>query len=148
MKNTGLILLFSMVLIVGCESGQDNKSATKPVEPAKITEATVVEEVKKVEVVPVVPKTELVKNTPKISMNGEQVYKKSCVACHGSGAAGAPKLGDAKTWKARIDKGIDALYSSAINGVPGTAMMVKGTCSACSDEELHAAVDYMVSKIN
>ena len=148
MKNTGLILLFSMVLIVGCDSGQGNKSATTPVEPIKNAEAIAVEEVKKAEVAIVAPKTEAVKTTPKVSMNGEQVYKKSCVSCHGSGAAGAPKLGDAVAWKARIDKGIDALYSSAIKGVPGTAMMVKGTCSACSDEELHAAVDYMVSKVN
>ena len=148
MKNTGLILLFSMVLIVGCDSGQDNKPATTSVESAKNAEATVVEEVKKAEEVIVAPKTEAVKTAPKISMNGEQVYKKSCVSCHGSGAAGAPKLGDAVAWRARIDKGVDALYSSAIKGVPGTAMMVKGTCSACSDEELHAAVDYMVSKVN
>ncbi len=78
--------------------------------------------------------------------DGEKVYRNSCIGCHGSGAANAPKLGDAAAWKPRIDKGMDALYAAAKNGIPGTAMMAKGTCGACSDEDLNAAVDYMVSK--
>ena len=78
-------------------------------------------------------------------LSGEQVYKKSCVNCHGTGIANAPKLGDAVAWGSRIAKGNDALYSSAKKGVPGTAMMAKGSCGACSDEELEAAVDFMVA---
>ncbi|RDH81709.1 MAG: cytochrome c5 family protein [endosymbiont of Galathealinum brachiosum] len=132
-----------MVLLVGCDSGQDNESTAAKVEPLIKTTPTAVEE----EVV-VTPKAEVVKAEPEISMNGEQVYNKSCVSCHASGAAGAPKLGDTTAWKTRIEKGVESLYSSAINGVPGTAMMVKGTCAVCSDEELKAAVDYMVAKIN
>ncbi|MCK5001923.1 MAG: cytochrome c5 family protein [Gammaproteobacteria bacterium] len=79
------------------------------------------------------------------SLSGEQIYKKSCLNCHGTGVANAPKLGDAVAWAPRIAKGNDALYNSAKKGVPGTAMMAKGTCGACSDEELEAAVDFMVS---
>ena len=77
--------------------------------------------------------------------SGEDVYNAACMACHSTGAAGAPKLGDAGAWADRIAKGPDALYNSGINGLPGTGMMAKGGCVSCSDEEVNAAVDYMVS---
>jgi len=78
--------------------------------------------------------------------DGAAVYSKSCVACHGSGAAGAPKIGDKAAWAPRIAKGMDALYGVAMNGKPGTAMLPKGTCAACTDADLKAAVDYMVAQ--
>ena len=76
---------------------------------------------------------------------GDDVYNSACMACHATGAAGAPKLGDAAAWADRIAKGIDALYTSGVSGVPGTGMTAKGGCMNCSDEEVHAAVDYMVA---
>jgi cytochrome c5 len=77
--------------------------------------------------------------------SGEAVYNTACMACHSTGAAGAPKFGDAAAWAPRIAKGKDALYASGTGGVPGTGMMAKGGCATCSDEEVHAAVDYMVA---
>lgn len=77
--------------------------------------------------------------------SGEEVYNAACMACHSTGAAGAPKVGDAAAWAPHIAKGKDVLYNSAINGVPGTGMMAKGGCVACSDEEIHAAVDFMIA---
>lgn len=74
--------------------------------------------------------------------SGEQVYNGSCVACHGSGAAGAPKLGDAAAWAPRIAKGIDGLLASATTGL--NAMPPKGLCMTCSEAELRAAIEYMV----
>ncbi|MCW8826447.1 MAG: c-type cytochrome [Gammaproteobacteria bacterium] len=82
---------------------------------------------------------------PAAARSGEDVYKGSCFACHGTGAAGAPKVGDAAAWGARIAKGMDALLQSALNGVPGTGMTPKGTCATCSSDELKAAVEYMIS---
>ncbi|RLA52781.1 MAG: cytochrome c5 family protein [Gammaproteobacteria bacterium] len=79
------------------------------------------------------------------SRSGEDVYNAACMACHSTGAAGAPKLGDVAGWADRIAKGNDALYSSGINGIEGTGMMAKGGCMNCSDEEVTAAVDYMVA---
>lgn len=76
--------------------------------------------------------------------SGEEVYSGACGACHASGAAGAPKVGDVAVWSERLAKGIDALYDSGINGVAGTVMSAKGGCMNCSDEEIKAAVDYMV----
>jgi cytochrome c5 len=77
---------------------------------------------------------------------GQKIYQAACFACHGTGAAGAPKLGDSALWAPRIAKGKAALYASAMNGIPGTGMMPKGACAACSEADLNAAVDYMVSQ--
>ena len=75
---------------------------------------------------------------------GEEVYAAACSACHDSGAAGAPKIGDTGAWADRISKGNDTLYKHAINGF--NAMPAKGGCSDCSDEEVQNAVDYMTAQ--
>ena len=76
--------------------------------------------------------------------SGDSIYNSKCVACHGTGAAGAPKLGDVGAWAGRIDKGLDTLYSNAINGFNG--MPAKGLCMDCSDDEIKVTVDYMVEE--
>ena len=77
--------------------------------------------------------------------SGEEVYKGSCQGCHAVGAGGAPKLGDAADWAARTEKGLDAVYANAINGFSNIGMMpAKGLCMSCSDDEVIAAVDYMI----
>jgi cytochrome c5 len=76
--------------------------------------------------------------------SGEEIYGSKCIACHGSGAAGAPKFGDAGAWAPRISKGIDALYTGAISGFKG--MPAKGLCMDCTDDEIKETVDYMVAK--
>lgn len=78
------------------------------------------------------------------SLDGESLYKGVCFACHDMGTAGAPKLGDHAAWSARIDQGIEALYSNAINGKG--VMPAKGGNPALSDDEVKAIVDFMVSK--
>ena len=71
-------------------------------------------------------------------------YQMSCNACHGTGAAGAPMLGDAEAWEARMEKGMDALMSNVINGVG--AMPARGICMTCSDDDLQAIVNYMLAQ--
>jgi cytochrome c5 len=80
--------------------------------------------------------------------DGQQVYQATCVACHGAGIAGAPKLGDKGQWAKRIAKGLDTLYASAFNGVQGStgAMPAKGGNPALSSAEVKAAVDYIVAR--
>jgi cytochrome c5 len=75
--------------------------------------------------------------------SGEQVYNSNCVACHGTGAAGAPKLGDTAAWAPRIAAGMDSLLANATNGLK--AMPPKGLCMTCSEAELQGAVEYMVN---
>lgn len=77
--------------------------------------------------------------------SGNEVYDSACMACHNTGAAGAPKLGDAGAWSGRVEKGLDTLVSHAINGF--NAMPAKGGCGSCSDEDIEAAVEYMVSQV-
>lgn len=71
-------------------------------------------------------------------------YQMSCFACHGTGAAGAPKLGDKEAWSARLEKGMDSVMVNVTNGI--NAMPAKGMCMTCTDENLRALVDYMVSQ--
>lgn len=78
-----------------------------------------------------------------VERSGEDVYTSKCLTCHATGAAGAPKLGDAADWEARLaERGLDGLYNSAINGYQG--MPAKGLCMDCSDDELKASVDYIL----
>ncbi len=76
--------------------------------------------------------------------SGEQVYNSACAACHATGAAGAPKTGDAGAWASRIAQGNATLVKHAIEGI--NAMPPKGMCMDCSDDEIKAAVEYMVNK--
>jgi cytochrome c5 len=76
--------------------------------------------------------------------SGEEVYSSVCAACHDSGAAGAPIFGDAAAWGDRLDKSMDDLASSAINGLG--AMPPRGGSNA-SDEEIMNAVEYMVEAV-
>jgi len=78
------------------------------------------------------------------SVDGQKIYQTSCQACHATGAAGAPKLGDKDAWAPRIAKGNDALLSSVKNGLK--AMPPKGACMGCSEDELRAAMEYMVGQ--
>ena len=77
--------------------------------------------------------------------SGEDVYNSACMACHSTGAGGAPIMGDIAAWSKRIAQGNDLLYTNAINGIAGTGMIAKGGCMNCSDDEAKAAVDYMVA---
>lgn len=74
--------------------------------------------------------------------DAEATYRQSCFACHNSGAAGAPKVGDAAAWATRMEKGIDEVVATAIKGV--NAMPPKGMCFTCTDDDLRAVVQYMV----
>lgn len=68
-------------------------------------------------------------------------YNKSCAVCHASGAANAPKTGDAAAWEPRLAKGMDALVASVSTGM--NAMPPKGMCFDCSDEDYKALIEYM-----
>jgi cytochrome c5 len=98
---------------------------------------------------PLVPESTTVAATPAASAtapaaSGKTVYDASCQACHATGAAGAPKLGDKAAWASRIGAGAAAMHASAIKGK--NAMPPKGGNPGLSDADVKAAVDYMVSQ--
>jgi len=73
--------------------------------------------------------------------SGEKIYNTYCVACHGTGAAGAPKKGDANAWQERVAQGPETLIKHAIAGL--NAMPARGTCGDCSDDEIAATVEFL-----
>ncbi|CAM4204920.1 c-type cytochrome [Vreelandella rituensis] len=78
-------------------------------------------------------------------LDGELLYASSgCNVCHDNGVAGAPILGDADAWAARLEKGSATLYDHAINGF--NAMPAKGGNPNLADEEVQAIVDYMMAE--
>ncbi len=72
------------------------------------------------------------------------LYRSACAACHDTGAAGAPRLGDGAAWSARLAQGKAALYQSALNGKG--AMPPKGGRLDLSDAQVQSIVDYMVGQ--
>ena len=82
-----------------------------------------------------------------VDLPGEEVYGQACVACHGAGVAGAPKLGDGAAWSARIAQGAETLHKHALAGFQGKNgyMPPKGGRTDLSDQSIVNAVDYMVS---
>ncbi|WP_052384127.1 c-type cytochrome [Litchfieldella xinjiangensis] len=80
--------------------------------------------------------------TAQADADGEAVYNQACMACHMTGAAGAPIRGNAEQWAPRLEKGIETLYDHAINGF--NAMPPKGGQMGLSEEQVTAAVDYLV----
>lgn len=78
---------------------------------------------------------------------GKKVYDGLCISCHGSGIPGIPQLGDKTAWVPRIGQGAETLYNHAINGFTGNSgmMMPPRGGGSLSDEEVKAAVDYMVT---
>ena len=79
------------------------------------------------------------------SDSGKAVYQNTCAACHETGVAGAPKMGDKMAWTGRINKGKDQLVQSVIKGM-GT-MPPNGGNPSLSEAEIRASVDYMVDHV-
>ncbi|MFJ7567631.1 c-type cytochrome [Herminiimonas sp. NPDC097707] len=77
-------------------------------------------------------------NAPKVLKTGEEVYKMACAACHATGAAGAPKFGDAGAWGPRIAQGYETLVKHAIQGI--RAMPAKGGNPDLDDVEVERVV--------
>lgn len=74
--------------------------------------------------------------------SGEAVYKAQCAACHATGAANAPKLGDAASWANRLKAGLDALAASALKGKGAMPAQAGGDFE---DIEITRAVAYMAN---
>jgi len=74
---------------------------------------------------------------------GEQVVTQVCALCHSTGMMSSPKLGSADDWAPRIEKGVDVLYSNAINGF--NMMPARGGRPDLSDDDVKAAVDHMLA---
>ena len=75
---------------------------------------------------------------------GKQVVDSLCISCHGTGAGGAPKIGDTKAWADRAAKGLTGLSKSAMAGI--RQMPAHGGNMKLTDIEIERAITYMVNQ--
>jgi cytochrome c5 len=80
-----------------------------------------------------------------MAADGKAVYESTCVACHASGVANAPKLGDKAAWGPRLTGGKAALLAS-VKGGKG-AMPPKAGNAALTDAEISDAIDFMLAAV-
>ena len=81
---------------------------------------------------------------PATERSGKQVVDSLCISCHGTGNAGAPKIGDRKAWAPLIDKGLTALSKTAMTGTGN--MPSHGGNMKLTDIEVERAITYMVNQ--
>lgn len=81
---------------------------------------------------------------PRAQRSGKEVVDEVCIKCHGTGAQGAPKIGDSTAWRGRSKRGLTSLTQSALKGVRN--MPPHGARFDLSDLELKRAITYMVNE--
>ena len=72
-----------------------------------------------------------------------QIYNRSCISCHASGAGGAPRTGDQAGWKPRLEQGAELLLDHTMAGFQGMPPM--GMCMDCNEEQFLALIEYMAA---
>jgi cytochrome c5 len=137
-----LVPVFIIIALVAYVSSENKPAGTNDVEKyvlgglnAQDIERRVAERIRKVGTVEI-------RDANRPLATGEQVFKAQCTACHTAGVAGAPKVGDAAAWAARIKTGFDALVQSALKGK--NAMPAQGG-GDFGDVEIARAVSYMAN---
>ena len=83
--------------------------------------------------------------SPGAGRSGKQIYDLFCFVCHATGVSEAPLLGDRENWQPRIDKGMDAMLATSLAGL--NLMPPKGACADCSEDEMRAAIQYMIDQL-
>jgi cytochrome c5 len=69
------------------------------------------------------------------------IYARSCRSCHTVAGTGAPLTGDTQAWAPRMDKGMDVLLDSVVNGFGG--MPPFGLCMDCDAPQFEALIRFM-----
>lgn len=141
----GLAIIISLVAggLVGDDQGADSawkeKKTLERIQPMGEVATT------KAEAQKATPKQEPAPvPVAKGPMTAEQVYNQACMACHATGAAGAPKVGDLAAWAPRIAQGEEVLFEHATKGFKG--MPPRGGSPQLTDENIKDVIGYMLSK--
>jgi cytochrome c5 len=125
-----LIVMLSQLVTTGIDTSKNN--------PALSDEA-VAQRLKPVGQVEVIDSS-----APRVEKTGKEVVDAACGACHGSGALGAPKIGDKAAWAPRLGVGPEHLAQNAIKGI--RQMPPRGGSPDLSDLEVARAVVYMANQ--
>jgi len=126
------ILIASCCFIAGSFAQEDNSELLERIKP-----------VGKVHIAGAAPAGPAMAVGPR---SGEDIYNGACTACHSIGVLGAPKTQVASDWQPRLDeKGFDQVWKNAVNGIG--AMPAMGTCADCNDDDIKAAIEYMIEGI-
>lgn len=136
MKTLALAMTLSASVLIGACGKQETPPAAAPeATPAAAAEPAPA------------PAAEPVVAAAPANPVGEKLYKGTCAMCHASGTAGAPIPGKKEDWAPRIAQGTDILYKHALEGFTGAkgVMPAKGGMASTPDEDVKAAVDYMVA---
>lgn len=127
-----VVLVASCCFIAGSFAQEDNSELLERIKP-----------VGKVQIAGAAPAGPAVAAGPR---SGKEIYTAACTACHAVGVLGAPKTQVAGDWQPRLDeKGYDQVWMNAVNGI--NAMPPMGTCGDCSNDDIKAAIDYMIEGI-
>ncbi len=143
-----LMPILLLALLGACGKTEETKPAAAAPAPAPVTAAAPAAPAPVV--APAAPAAEPAAAVAAAGgIDGAGIYRKTCGLCHGTGAGGAPMLGDKSLWEKRIAQGKDILYKHAISGYTGSAGMMppKGGNASLKDEEIKAVVDYMVAAV-
>ena len=132
----GYVAVAALVLVLGLNLIVPSTSA-KPVDVTQEAIAARLAPVARLEFAAPAPAAHVAKT-------GDAVYSGLCIACHGSGAAGAPKLGDKAAWGGRIAQGFDTLVKHATEGYKG--MPPRGGGADLDNQEIARAVAWMANK--
>ena len=148
-----MMIAFYVIADMVTDEGENAKTNVNTISVAELTKPVGQVAVAGEETENTIVQNEIVADASAVgkSISGESVYNGLCVNCHGIAALAAmiPQTGDAAAWELRIKKGADVLYANAINGYTGELGMMpaKGGNPALSDEEVKAAVDYIISQV-
>jgi cytochrome c5 len=140
MKKSSLILALSLAALLSA-CGKQESAAPQEQAPAAPEAAA--------PAAPAAPEAAApAAETAMAAIDGKKIYGNVCAMCHAAGVAGAPKPGDKADWGPRIAQGTDVLYKHALEGFTGAKGMMpaRGGSATLKDEEVKAAVDYMVAQ--
>lgn len=128
-----LLAIFLIVqLVLGIQANQKTDTSSEAAQKA------ILERIK-----PFAELAALDASAPVVEKSGQEVYEAACVACHGSGALGAPRFENKGDWNARIGQGYDTLVKNAIEGI--RQMPPRGGNAGLTDAEVARAVVYMAN---
>jgi len=146
LNNLGVLVVIATIIFIMATNLVDDKVYVEQEEQAVLDRikplgelATTLEEAQQAS--PIVEEPVVVAAEP---MTAEQIYNRTCMACHASGVAGAPKIGDAVAWAPRIAQGADTLFEHATKGF--NSMPPRGGSSQLTDADITAAINYMVER--